>query len=328
MIGNINLRQSKAVIIAGLVCLLLIVLEACSSQPELFTVGMVNDVSIREPALTGFKEGMTELGYIEGKNIRYIYNGVTGIEDGIIDAEIKKMLSQDVDVLLALGNVVTLRAKAVLEGTNIPVVGVALGAPVESGLVESLGHPGGNVTGLQIFEANIKGLEWLKLLLPGAKKIYLPYDATDPHSEEIMADLEKSASQMGMEIISHPVYTADEAVAAIDGLPEDVDAVYRTSAPGIDPENYKISQAAIRRRLPIVAATSLDDDVLLTCGTSVFEMGKQTARFVDQIRAGAKPANLPIEMAEVYVTINLKTAEKIGIQIPDAVLVRAHKIIR
>ncbi|MBN1627866.1 MAG: ABC transporter substrate-binding protein [Deltaproteobacteria bacterium] len=313
---------------AGVTCILFLVLGGCRPQTKLFTIGMVNDVSVREPAFDGFKAGMAKLGYVEGENVKYIYNGATGIEEKVIDAEIKKMLSQNIDLILALGNTVAFRAKEILEGTNIPIVAVAVGAPVESGLVDSLGHPGGNLTGLQIFDANLKGLEWLKMVVPEARKVYLPYDAADSHSKIIMEDLVKSAFQMGIGLIIQAVHTADEAAAAIDNLPEDIDAVYRTSAPGIDPENYKISQAAIRRCLPIVAATSLDEDVLLTCGTSVYEMGRQTARLADQIRQGVKPADVPVEMAEVYITINLKTAEKIGLHIPTSVLMSAKNVIR
>jgi len=328
MTGKINLRKGKRILRARLVCLLLIMLEGCSPQAKQFTIGMVNDVSVREPSLDGFKAGMAELGYVEGENIKYIYNRATGIEEKVIDAEIKKMLSLDIDLLLALGNTVAFRAKEVLEGTNIPIVAVAVGAPVESGLVESLGRPGGNLTGLQIFDANLKGLEWVKTVVPEAEKVYLPYDAADAYSKKNMEDLVKSASQMGIELITEAVHTADEAAAAIDNLPEDINAVFRTPAPCIDPENYKLSQAAIRRRIPMVAATSLDEDVLLTCGTSVFEMGKQSARFAEQIRQGVKPADLPVEMAEVYITVNLKTAEKIGLHIPTAVLMSAKNVIR
>jgi putative ABC transport system substrate-binding protein len=143
-----------------------------------------------------------------------------------------------------------------------------------------------------------------------------------------MEDLKKNASQAGIEIVLNGVHTAEEAARAIEGLPEDIDAVYRLSAPGLDNENYKLSQAAIKRGIPMVSVTPLDEDILLTSSTSIFEMGRQAARFADQIKLGAKPAELPVETAEVFLTINLKTAEKIGLNIPDAVLMNADKIIR
>ena len=107
-----------------------------------------------------------------------------------------------------------------------------------------------------------------------------------------------------------------------------MEAVYRTSSPVLDDENYKLSQAAINKRLPMVAATSLDEGVLLTCATSIFEMGRHSSRLVDRNCKGMKPEDLPIETAEIFLTINLSTAEKIGLHIPDVVLMNAKKIIR
>lgn len=313
---------------AGFIGLLLIILGGCNSQPDMFTIGMINDVSIREPALDGLKAGMAELGYIEGKNIKYIYSGVTGNREELIDAEIKNLVSQGIDMLLPLGNTVAFRAKQLLEGTDIPIIVVAVGSPVQAGLVESLSHPGGNLTGLQIFDTTYKGLEWLKLILPQARKVFLPYDASDEYSVTFLENLKKNVSETGIEIILGPVHSADEAVAIIESLPEDIDAIYRTAAPLIDPENSKLSEAAARRGLPLVSSISLDDGVLLTCATSIFEMGKQSARLVSQIRNGHKPADLPVETAEIMLTVNLKTAEKIGLTIPDIVLLQATKIIR
>lgn len=328
MTGAIKTSGKMGIIQVGLIGLFSFLLAGCDFQSDRFTIGMVNDVSIREPALDGFKAGMAEFGYIEGKNIHYIYNGVTGAKEEFIDVEINKMVSQDVDVLLALGNNVAFRAKKLLGGTGIPIVVVAVGSPVAAGLVKSLSHPGGNLTGLQILDTSYKGLEWLQLISPEVKKVLLPYDATDEYSAGFTKILKKRASQIGLELVLLPVHTADEAVAAIENLPEDIGAIYRTAAPAIDPENYKISEAAIRRGLPLVSSISLDEGVLLTCATSIFEMGNQSARLVRQILSGQDPANLPIESAEIMVTINLNTAEKIGLTIPDIILLQATTIIR
>jgi putative tryptophan/tyrosine transport system substrate-binding protein len=329
MTGSIKAKKKNHITWAGLIGLLLIILGGCSPQPDkMFTIGMVNDILIREHIFDGFKAGMTESGYAEGKNIKYIYDGVTGSKNEVIDAQIKKLLLRDIDLLLVLGNTVAFRAQKVLEGTNIPIVVVAVGDAVESGLVESLGQPGGNITGVQIVDFNLKGLEWLTMISPGIKKVYLPYDAADNYSIKSMEDLKKSASKMGIELVLNAVHTADEAAASIERLPKDIDAVYRTSAPALDSENNKLSQAAIKRGLPMVASTPLDEDVLLTCATSIFEMGRQAARFAEQIRHGVKPAGLPVETAEVFLTINLKTAEKIGIHMPEVLLLNANKIIR
>jgi len=324
----IRSKDNTGLLLALLACLFLISQESCSLPSAPFTIGMVNDVSIREPAIDGFKTGMAGLGYVEGKDIQYLYKGITGSTEDVIDAEIKQMLSRKVDILLAFGNAVAFRAKKLLEGTDLPIIVVAIGSPVESGLAESISRPGGNLTGLQIFETSLKGLEWLKTLSPTAKKVFLPFDAADSYSYKITEKLKKSAADMRLELVTQPVRTADEAAAAIENLPADIDAIFRTSTPDIDPETYKLSQAAIHRRLPTVASISLDEDVLLTCASSIFEMGKQAAHFAHQVRLGYKPGELPIETAEVMISVNLKTAEKIGFHVPDDILLSAKKIIR
>jgi|GEM_PF-423556 len=327
MLEKIREGEKKSIVWVCIVGLLLIIPGGCS-KPKPFTIGMVNDVSVREPILDGFKAGMSELGYDEGKNVKYIYNGATGIKDEVIDAEIRKMLSQKADIILVLGNAVAFRAKKILEGTDIAVVVVAMGSPIESGLIESVGHPGGNLTGVQMIRSDLKGLEWLAMISPGIKKVYLPYDAADVYAADIMEDVKEGASQLGVEVLLQPVHTAEEAAAAIENLPGDIGAVYRMAAPVLDNENYKLSQAAIKRGLPMASVIPLDEGVLLTRATSVFEMGRQSARFADQIRRGAKPADLPVETAEVFLTVNLKTAEKLGLDIPDIILMNAKTIIR
>jgi putative ABC transport system substrate-binding protein len=328
MTENPRIKKRPDRLLASLFGLLFIILGGCDSQTEPYTIGMVNDVSIREPAWDGFKTGMTELGHIEGRNIHYMYNGPTGSQEVSIDTEINKMVSQGVDMLVVFGNAVAFRAKTHLEETGIPIIGVALGSPVEAGLVESLSHPGGNLTGLQIFDTTYKGLEWLKLILPQARRVFLPYDAGDKYVGPFLENLKKNAAQIGLEIVIHPVHTADETAAAIESLPEDIDAIYRIAAPNIDPENIKLSEAAIRRGLPSISSISLDEKVLLTCATPIFELGRQAARLASQVLKGQRPEDLPVETAEVTVTINLLTAERIGLTIPDIVLVQATEIIR
>lgn len=117
-------------------------------------------------------------------------------------------------------------------------------------------------------------------------------------------------------------------IAVIENLPEDIDAIYRVPAPAIDCENSKLSEAAIKHRLPLLSSIPLDEGVLLTYATSFFKMGEQTARLAGQVLKGQKPADLPIETAEVTITVNLKTAERIGLTIPDIVLLQATDIIR
>jgi putative ABC transport system substrate-binding protein len=124
------------------------------------------------------------------------------------------------------------------------------------------------------------------------------------------------------------VPTVEEAVAAIENLPEDIDAISRLSSPTLDPRNNELSQAAIKQGLPMAAFIPMDEAVLLYLSINMLELGKQAARLANQIRQGAKPADLPIETPEFYLSLNLKTAKAIGLDIPDEILHQANTIIR
>ncbi|MBN1627861.1 MAG: hypothetical protein JW944_15180 [Deltaproteobacteria bacterium] len=120
----------------------------------------------------------------------------------------------------------------------------------------------------------------------------------------------------------------EEAVAAIETLPEDIDFIYRIPSPTLDAENNEISRAAIKRRIPIGASLPQDESILMTFASDRFETGRQAARLAHQIRMGVKPSELPVETAEAFLTINLSTAEKIGLELPANILLQAKKIIR
>jgi putative ABC transport system substrate-binding protein len=124
------------------------------------------------------------------------------------------------------------------------------------------------------------------------------------------------------------VHSVEEAVAAIESLPEDVDAIFRIPSPTLDPKNNELSQTAIKRGLPMGTGLPLGESVLLTLATNLFEMGKQAARLADQICQGTKPADLPVETGEIFMTINLKTAETIELDISNEILLQADTIIR
>jgi len=322
--------KAKTVIIwAVVLSLLFMTFIGCKDRDNIFTIGIASRASSHAAVLEGFKEGMAELGYVEGKNVKYIYySGAIENYDQIIDAEIKKLLTQNIAMLLTAYNETALSAKKAVEGTDIPIVAAACARPVEIGLVKSLSRPGGNVTGVQVADTMSKGLEWLEQIIPHAKKIYLPYNPDDMISILYLDVLNKTASRLGIELVLHKVHSVEEAVAAIESLPKDIDAVYGIPSQTLGTKSSELSQAAIKRCLPMGSGLPLDESVLITFGSDLFEIGKQTARLAHQIHQGARPGDLPVETSDIFLSINLKTAEKIGLHIPDDVLAQAKTIIR
>ncbi|MBN1313415.1 MAG: ABC transporter substrate-binding protein [Anaerolineae bacterium] len=324
--GKTRLRWN---ILIGMIVLGLL-LAACSSPrpPDPLTIGIVNHVESLTPAFDGFKAGMAALGYVEGEDVVYIYDGVIEPEYHALEREVEYLLAQDVEMLFTLGNLPTLVAKQVAAGTNIPIVFSPIMNPVEEGVVESLRCPGSNLTGVTNGTGTAKALEWLVTITPQADKVYLPYNPDDSVSLLVLSMLDEVPPQLDIEIVLGEVQSVEEAVAAIESLPEDIDAIFRIPSPTLDPRNRELSQAAIRRGVPIGGNLIMDEAVLITYAADDFEMGKQAARLADQIHRGVKPADLPVETAEFYITINLKTAEMIGLDIPDEILEQADIILR
>ena len=144
----------------------------------------------------------------------------------------------------------------------------------------------------------------------------------------VLPELNKTASYLGIELVLDEVRTFKEAISAIEDLYRDIDAVFIIPSHTLVQGKIELSQAAITRMLPMGTALPLYDDALISFGSEPFEIGKQTARLADQIHKGVSPSDIPVEAAEVFLTVNIGTAEKIGIRVPSDILFQADKIIR
>ena len=323
----------KSAIISTTMALLmsLMMVGSCRTPPHILTVGIVVwDTESGNTILDGFKNAMSQLGYIEGNNIKYISNTVPEKQISnipFVDTQIEQVIGQKVDLLLVIGREVIARAKELVAGTDIPVIFAGASHPVEEGLIESIAHPGGNLTGIKFANSIPKAFEWL-VSISGSKKVYVPYDPGDDISIFSLTFLNESAFQLGVELVLGKVHSVEEAAAGIENLPGDVDAVFRIPSSLLDPKNSILSLAAINKRIPMVAPLTLDEAVLASFKNDEYSVGGKMARLVQQVVQGAKPADLPVETGEVTLTINLKTAEAIGLSIPDEVLAQAHYIIR
>jgi putative tryptophan/tyrosine transport system substrate-binding protein len=301
---------------------------AAHASNKVFIIGIVNDGSIFSPAVEGFKAGMAGLGYVEGKNVNYVYYGVLEKDEKIISAEIRRLLSLKLDLLWTAGNGPTLLAKKATAGTGIPIIAASVINAVETGLVKSISHPDGNITGVQFTDNSPKALEWLKTIAPGLKKIYVPYSPDDQPSESRIAELNRAASKLGVSIVLQKVSTPKEAIEAVKKLETGVYGLFRMPSPGLDAKNEEFIRAAVKQGIPVGAIMPIGRGALMTFCSDFYDVGMQTARLALLIRQGVKPADIPMEMADSFLTINLKTAKQIGLQIPDNVLMQAKTIIR
>jgi putative ABC transport system substrate-binding protein len=322
-----RIRNGWTAILIGVVVVSLL-LSGCGGGPKTYTIGMVNHAPSMVPVFEGFKAGMAELGYVEGKNVTYISHGVLGTDPEAIANDIKSLLDQKVDLLVTIGSPTTLPAEKAVEGTKTPIVFAPVIYPLDAGVVKSISRPGGNATGVQSGNTIAKALEWLLKVAPNIKKVYVPYNPKDQVSVLSVKTIQEAAPQLGVELVLAEVGTPDELMATADTLPKDVQGVFLVTSPSLDPRLSEFAQAAAQRGLAVGAYSHVEDTALVTYTSDTFLIGKQAARMADQVLRGITPADLPVETAEYFLTINLKTAKTLNLDIPDDVLRQAKTVIR
>ena len=213
--------------------------------------------------------------------------------------------------------------------SEIPIVMATAGDPVGTGLIASLGRPGGNITGNAATTAELgaKTLEAVREMLPAVRRVAVLANASDPFTRSFLEQIEAGGRTLGIQVQSVMVRTADEFETAFSGMiKERADAVIvQPSLP-----RKAALELAMRHRLPSVSPTRLfpAEGGLMAYSASQHDMYRRAARYVDRILKGAKPADLPVEEPTKFeLVINLKTAKALGITIPPALLARADEVI-
>jgi len=284
------------------------------------------------PPMKSFLAGLHDLGYDEGKNIAIEFRSAEGNWERLPDIA-AQLVSLNVDVLIP--NVCGAPLKAAMQATStIPiVVGACNDDLVEAGIISSLAHPGGNVTGLSKLtpELTAKRLELLKELLPNASRVAVIWD---PGYSAFLSDWQElrararalNVSLQSVEVRS--VADLDRAFAAI--ARERTDAVITFSDTMTYNSPTRVAGLATEARLPLISPFRelAEAGCLMSYGPNVPDMYRQAARYVDKILKGAKPADLPVEQPTKFeLLVNLKTAKALGVSIPQSILLRADELI-
>jgi putative ABC transport system substrate-binding protein len=271
------------------------------------------------------------LGWIEGKNLiveqRYANNSAERLR--VLADELVRL---DVELIVTQGTAATLAAKNAT--TTIPIVMYSAGDPVGAGLVASLAKPGGNVTGYALLspESDAKRLSLLRELLPATQRVGELVNSTSPYQALARARVEQAYRTLGMQ----PIFVEVARASEIDDAVADV-ARQRAQALHVPNDDLffnnlgTVMRAASKHALPTVVDRSefLEAGGLLSYGFSLVELRRRGAAFIDKVLRGANPAALPVEQPTQFeIGINLKTAQTLGITVPQSLLVRADVVIR
>lgn len=280
------------------------------------------------PSIVG--EAFRELGYIVGKNLTFESRYAEDRLDRLpkLAAE---LVSLKVDVIIAWGTLAPLAAKRVT--STIPIVMIAAGDPVGSGLVASLAHPGGNVTGTSLMAPDLGGkrLELLKELLPGISRVAILWNAANPYSALVFKETAGAARTLEVELRSVEIREPADLGAALEAATgQHADALITVEDPLTVDLRKKIAEFAAERRLPTVSGLKLfaDSGFLMTYGADLADTTRRSVVYVDKILKGAKPSDLPVEQPTKFeLVINLKTAKSLGLTVPPLLLARADEVI-
>jgi putative ABC transport system substrate-binding protein len=282
------------------------------------------------PAVAAFVAGLREHGYVEGVNLKIEYRWTAGHNDRLT-ALVRELVQAGVQVVVTASTPAALTLKE--HATDMPVVLLGVSHPVESGLVQSLAHPGGRITGLsnQLGDLSAKILQFCRELVPGMSRLAIFWTPSNQGSALGFKTMQSEASRAGVSIVAVTTRMRDETDSALSTLERERPQVVivEGSYAGF-PEVPRILEFTFRHRMPTVGnlAVQTRDGLLMSYAPDIVAPFRRGAYYVDRILRGMNPADLPVEHPTTFeLVINLKTAKALGLTIPPSLLARADQVI-
>ena len=327
--------STKLISFALCAMLLTLCLPAEAQQPaKIPRIGYVSgagNTSNPGPYVEALRQGLRDLGYIEGKNFVIEYRGADG-KPNRMPSLVTELVQFKVDVLVVPTISAIRAAKQATE--TIPIVMVTQVDPVAAGIVDSLARPGGNITGLTTLQRDLSGkrLELLKDVVPRLSRVGVLRNPDDDTAIGFK-DYEAAARALNIRLQSLNARGSDPDLegAFREAVKGRADAVITITNNPLFRNSKRITNLAIKNRLPSMyeGTTWVEDGGLMSYSASDLELFRRAATYVDKILKGAKPADMPIEQPTKFeLTINLKTAKQIGLTIPQSMLYRADRVIK
>jgi ABC-type uncharacterized transport system substrate-binding protein len=306
---------------------------ARAQQPAMPVIGFIYSASPDPVAhrLRAFRQGLKESGYVEGENIVIEYRWVENRIDRLPEM-VAELIGRRVTVIVAMSTIAAVAAKAA--NTTIPIVFQAAEDPVRLGVVASLARPGGNATGINVFNAEVTGkrLGFLRDLVPTAKRVGVLVDPNNAAiTESVLRDAESAARTMGLQILVVDATTSREIDAAFATfVREQVDALFVGPAAFFSSRRVHIASQAMRHGIPATYAQRELPEVggLMSYGTNLADTWRQVGVYAGRVLKGAKPADLPVlQSTKFELVINAQTARLLGLTVPPGLLVAADEVI-
>ncbi len=311
-----------------IVSLVTVYLVRGKEEKKIPVVGFVSLTDVDQQTFEGFRKAMESYGYLPGESIRYLHEGPAG-EIEKLDAMVQRQLQHGVDLFFVSSTPGVLAVKKAIKQADIPVVFCPVNDPVSTGVVESLTYPGGNYTGIRLPSNERKRFEWLPKFCPNVTKVLLPYTPGDKSSEISRIEAFYAAQSAEINLIEAPVENGKHLQQVLQQYAGKIDALFIPRDSGIESHILQLVAYAENNRLPLAAPSlqQVEAGGLFTYGFVHADMGRQAAAQAHKILQGETPAKIPVETAENHLIINLKAAEKIGLDIPPYLLAEAERLL-
>lgn len=335
--SNLKKKNNYRKIILISLFLISLLFSGCGSKKE-YRVGILHVPGAFNLIRDGFKAKMIKLGYIEGKNIVYvdIEEPLTATQDEV-KLLAKKLVDDKVDLILAYPTPPTIGAYAATQGTNIPVVFAVFNVE-GSKLIKSVREPGGNMTGVRNPSPEIisKRLKILHEIAPQIKRVWVGYDKNHPNTSLGLEALRLAAADLGIKLVEVPA-------AILGELQADLTARVKLTDPGFDaivtmsdgmnqgPEGFAmLKKFAAERKMPLCAGvrSMVQEGAVFANAPDMFNVGELSALLADKIFKGTPAGTIPILTPEQELYINYKEAQRIGLKVPETLLLQAKEVIR
>jgi putative ABC transport system substrate-binding protein len=332
-------KMFKWRILVALLVVACVLLSGCGEKPQekkVYQVGILCGFDTLVGIADSFKAKMTELGYVEGKNIVYDFQK-TNFEPDKEQQILKKFVDDKVDLIFTFPTEVSLTAKTATQGTGIPVV-FSYTTVEGNNLVDSVRQPGGNITGVREPGPDIfaKRLEILHDLAPQAKRVYITYNPNVPFVPPALDALRKASSLMNVTLVENPVTTVEEIKADLQARNKSadigIDAILIMGEPtSVSPPALEaMINFAAEHKIPIggLGAYTIGESIIFSYEIEIDDMGKLAAVQADKVLKDTPAGTIPVVTPEPHLLINYKVAQELGLNVSEGLLSQADEIIR
>jgi putative tryptophan/tyrosine transport system substrate-binding protein len=324
---NFLRRPGSAAVWSLTLPLLFGISHAWGQGQKVVRIGILTDAMIPwHDSTMGFRDGLKDLGYIEGKSIVFEARAARG-EPSRVSEMNRELVSLKPDLLFCVSDACR------PENSDIPMLFVQVGDPIDHHLVRSIAHPGGNITGIANLRGDLtaKRLELFKEVVPALRRILVTFDPRDPEELASVQSAKSAGTRLGVTVLEQPITDRFEIEPGLAKLHEGgadgiliVQAGTNLNIPG------RSFEVALANNIPTMYVSSFWAEIgaLATYGPNQYTQGRQAARLAQKILMGTPPSEIPVELAErIDFIINLKAANRLGIKIPPELQVRADRII-